>query len=126
MIRNLTEQQYRAIELLLEGKTQIETAEALGVHRNTVGNWVRSDHFNTEYIAAVKRLSHSRLPAVVNAIIDGAVNGKSAAMAKLVLQMNGMLTDKLEVDNKGTTGVIHTDIDAMKAEIERFRAERQE
>ncbi len=44
----LSEIQARAVELIeLEGKTKMQTAEILGVHRNTIGAWDKLDSFKT-------------------------------------------------------------------------------
>ncbi len=42
----------------------------------------------------------------------------NAAMAKLALQISGMLTDKVEVDTKIDGG---TDVDALRQRIETLR-----
>ena len=47
-------------------------------------------------------------------MVESAVTHKSAAAAKIVLQANGMLTDKVEVKTDASAG---TDIDALKARI---------
>lgn len=45
----MTAKQYQAIKLLLEGKSQQQTADEIGVNRNTIGNWLRNDEFRDEY-----------------------------------------------------------------------------
>lgn len=49
---NLNEKQYRAIPLILEGKTDTEVAEAVGVSRSTVNIWKNQD---PNFIAELNR-----------------------------------------------------------------------
>lgn len=49
---------------------------------------------------------------------DWAIREGNAAAAKLILQINGMLTDKLEVETKENGG---TDIVALTARIEALK-----
>ncbi|GGH85162.1 transposase-like protein [Pullulanibacillus pueri] len=127
-MKKLDETQQRAIELLLERKIKRreyqDIADELGVHRNTLLSWRKDPLFQAEYKRAVVTNSHDRLDELVTAMLDNAISEGNAAMAKLVLQMNGMLTDKLEVENKGADNTQTSDIDAMKAEIARMRAAR--
>lgn len=40
------------------------------------------------------------MPQLLDAMIDEAINKGNAAMSKLLLQVNGLLTDKVEVESK--------------------------
>ncbi len=44
-------------------------------------------------------------------------------MFRTLLQAHGMLTEKVEVENKGEG---NADVDAIKADIERLRKQREE
>lgn len=45
----LTEQQYKAVELLIEGEfTKTEVAKKVGISRNTLHRWLRDDRFVAE------------------------------------------------------------------------------
>jgi hypothetical protein len=120
----LNEKQYQLMDYVAEGKTNIESAELLGVHRNTISNWRRNPEWLAEYKRRVIERTHSRLPELLDAMMDEAINNGNAAMSKLLLQLNEMLTDKVEVESK-SAGKGSNDIDAMRAEIERFRRENQ-
>ncbi|HUO29367.1 MAG TPA: SEC-C metal-binding domain-containing protein [Bryobacteraceae bacterium] len=46
----LTAAQQRAITLLCAGATATAAARAAGVHRNTIGNWMRSPAFRDAFL----------------------------------------------------------------------------
>ena len=50
----MTGKQYHAIRLLIEGKSQQQVADEVGVNRNTIGNWLRNAEFKEEYDKQVK------------------------------------------------------------------------
>lgn len=118
----LTAEQYVAIEWLSQpkkgGKTFEEIAEICGVHPNTIGNWRKDKTFDAELKRAIVRNNSARLPELVESLTDIAIRDGNAAMAKLALQVNDMLTDRVEVDTKNTEG---TDIDALKQRIEALK-----
>ena len=119
-MRFLNENQYKAIGLLLEGKKNIEIAEELGIHRNTVTNWLKEDSFQAELRKAATRHGQHRLGELVDRMYSTAINEGSAAMAKLLLQMQGMLTDKVSVDQTITKKEGIIDYEAIDEEIESF------
>ncbi|MNW04955.1 hypothetical protein D3C71_2011270 [compost metagenome] len=55
---------------------------------------------------------------MVDSLSTIAIRDGNAAMAKLALQISGMLTDKVEVDTKIDGG---TDVDALRQRIEALR-----
>ncbi|MFD0588656.1 phBC6A51 family helix-turn-helix protein [Paenibacillus sp. GCM10027627] len=123
----LKQEQYTAIEWLVQpkhgGKTLEEIAELCGVSRMTLHNWRRSDDFQAELRAEVRRYSADRLGDVMDAMIRSAIEQQSAASAKLVLQANAMLTDKVDIEARHS-GESSVDIDALRARIEALK-ERQ-
>lgn len=42
------------MRLLIEGKSQQQVADEVGVNRNTIGNWLRNAEFKEEYDKQVK------------------------------------------------------------------------
>jgi hypothetical protein len=64
------------------------------------------------------RNSSDRLPELIESLAEIAIRDGNAAMAKLALQINGMLTDKVEVETKVTTNEV--DIEALDDEIAAF------
>lgn len=117
-IRNLTEQHYEAIRMTLEGRTNVDIARELGVHRNTVSNWTKDPTFAREVKRTVVANSYPRLTEVVDAIVDSAVKDRNAASQKLVLQMNDMLTDKVDVVQTNVTEL--PDKDELIARVRRY------
>jgi len=105
------------------GKTMNEIAEEASVTRGTLYDWIKDPLFDKELKKEIIRETMNRLPEVLASLTDAVVNDHNAAAAKLLLQVNGMLTDKIEVDNKGT-GI--TDIDALRTKLELLHAKRED
>lgn len=118
MAKTLSADQYVAIEWLSiprkGGKTYAEIAEMCNVTDRTLENWRKEPTFEAELKRSIIRKNSARLPELIEALPDIAIRDGNAAMAKLALQINGMLTDKIEVETKesGTT-----DIDALRERI---------
>lgn len=119
-MRYLNENQYKAIELLLQGKKNVDIAAELGVHRNTVTNWMKEDLFQSELRKAATRHGQNRLGELIERMYDVAINEGSAAMAKLILQSQGMLTDRISMDQTITKKEGLIDYEAIDEEIESF------
>ncbi|WP_461673447.1 phBC6A51 family helix-turn-helix protein [Priestia megaterium] len=124
-MRYLNENQYKAIGLLLEGKKNVEIAEELGIHRNTVTNWTKEDLFQSELRKAATRHGQHRLGELISRMYEVAITEGSAAMAKLILQSQGMLTDKVSVEKSIATSVNEVNYDKLDDEIAAF-AKRME
>jgi len=119
-LRYLNENHYKAIELLLEGKKNQEIAEVLGVHRNSITNWLKEDTFQAELRKAATRHSQHRLGELIDRMYSTAINDGSAAMAKLLLQMQGMLTDKHIVERETPSASASVNYDKLDDEIAAF------
>lgn len=122
MAKRLSELQIAAIEFLSlpkrGGLTYEQIAEKVGVSAVTLYKWRKDDTFNEELKRQIVRNTIDRLPEVMASVPDHIIKDGNAAMLRTLLQTHGMLTDKVEVETKGSDS---GDIDAMKAEIERFR-----
>lgn len=111
-----------AIEYLAMPKSERpsidDIAKECGVSRSTVYEWKRDPLFEAELKHFIVRNNSDKLPELVAAIMDMAIQDSNAAMAKLALQMHGMLTDKVEVHAE-TTYVEQgaPDIESLKARI---------
>ncbi|WP_176546437.1 phBC6A51 family helix-turn-helix protein [Priestia megaterium] len=119
-MKYLNEQHYQAISLLLEGKKNQEIAETLGVHRNTVTNWTKDDAFQAELRKAATRHSQHRLGELISRMYEVAINEGSAAMAKLILQSQGMLSEKHIVEREVPSTINGVDYDQLDDEIAAF------
>lgn len=123
--RRLNEKQIAAIEFLSlpqrGGLTYEQIAEKVGVARSTLFEWKKQEAFNDALKAEIVRKTTDRLPDMFDAILDNVIETGNAAAFRTIVQMHGLLTDKIEVDTKGNTSA---DISAMKAEIERIRGKR--
>lgn len=118
MAKTLSADQYVAIEWLSlprkGGKTYEEIATICGVTARTLENWRKDATFDTEFKRAIRRSNDARLPELVESLTDIAITDRNAAMAKLALQVSGMLTDKVEVETKDSGG---TDVDTLRRRI---------
>lgn len=97
----LSATQYEAIDLLvLRGKekmTKGAIADKLGINPRTLRRWEQDPMFIAEYKRLVVQATTSRMPEILNALTDAVIEDRSAAAAKLLLQINGMLTQSVEV-----------------------------
>jgi transposase-like protein len=122
MAKQLTTDQYVAIEWLSlpdkGGKTYEEIAEICGVHPNTIANWRKDAFFDREFKRAIIRNNSGRLPEMIRALAESAIKDGNAAAGKLILQVNEMLTDRLEVDTKDNA---NTDIEALSERLKAFK-----
>jgi len=123
--RKLNEKQIAAITLLSlpkrGGLTYEEIAEKVGIARSTLQEWRKDDKFNEELKRQIVRNTLDDLPEIMSSIPKHIINDGNAALFRTLLQAHGMLTDKVEVETKGNS---NTDVDTMKAEIERMRKAR--
>jgi predicted transcriptional regulator len=122
MAKALTSEQTIAIEWLAKprkgGKTYEEIAGICGVTARTLENWRKDATFDAEFKRAIVRDNSAKLPELVDSLSTIAMRDGNAAMAKLALQISGLLTDKIEVETKDSGG---TDVGALRARIETFK-----
>ncbi|MEK5396013.1 phBC6A51 family helix-turn-helix protein [Paenibacillus sp. FSL K6-2859] len=125
MARQLTQEQYDAIAWMAQpkrgGKTYEEIAEIIGVHRSTLFEWKKNTAFEAELKRQMVRNSQEKLPELIESLAVIAMRDGNAAMAKLALQINGLLTDKVEIDTKLDAS---TDVDALRQRIEALRVRK--
>ncbi len=114
-------QTYEAATRGSDGPPHEEEADICGVHFNTLGNWRKEKAFDAELKRAIVRNNSAKLPEVVASMADWAIREGNAAAAKLVLQINGMLTDKLEVETKDGAS---TDVAALTARIKALQVRK--
>lgn len=118
-LKRLDDKHYDAIAMLLEGKkSQREIAEEIGVHYNTITNWQKDELFQREFKRSVVSRTHGRMGELVDAMMEHAIKDGNAALAKLLLTMNDMLTEKVSVETKRSDNGV--DYDALDDEIEAF------
>lgn len=123
--RKLNEKQIAAIEFLAlpkrGGLTYAQIAEKVGVDERTLYRWKNDDFFNEQLKRKIIANTIDRLPEVMDSVPDHIIKDGNAAMLRTLLQAHGLLTDKVEVENKSEKT---TDTDAIKAEIERIKRSR--
>lgn len=122
MAKTLSASQMIAIEWLSipnkGGKTYEEIAGICGVHLNTLKLWRKDKTFDAELKRAIIRNNSDKLPELVESLAEIAMRDGNAAMAKLALQINGMLTEKVEVETKDGN---ETDLAALKERLEALK-----
>jgi uncharacterized protein YjcR len=121
MAKKLSEQQIAAITILSQpkraGLTYKQVAEKVGVSEQSIHNWRKLDVFNDELKREIVRNTLDRLPDIMQSIPDHIINDGNAALFRTLLQAHGLLTDRVEVTAKDG----QTDVDSIKAEIERLK-----
>lgn len=99
-------------------KSMEEIATECGVSRRALYDWLKDPLFDRELKKEIVRQTTARLPEVMESLTDAVIKEHNAAAAKLLLQVNGMLTDKVEVDAKVSDT---TDVEALKARLQAMR-----
>ncbi|NUU74242.1 phBC6A51 family helix-turn-helix protein [Paenibacillus xylanilyticus] len=127
-MRALTAGQITAIQHLSLPKAERPSVDKIaaevGVSRSTIYAWQKDLEFIAELKAQIVRNNVGDLPELVGALTRMAIDEKSAAMAKLALQVHGMLTDKVEVQTQ--TSPQTTDIAALRSRIEAVKGRQHE
>jgi predicted transcriptional regulator len=128
MTKQLTEQQYAAIEYLAlpqrGGKTIKEIADEVGVSERTIQRWRTDEQFVKAVARRVMLTSQDRLPELMAKANDAFMADGNAALLRVILQAFGMLTDKVEVKQEGAGAGKAVDMASIKAEIARMRADK--
>ncbi|MBE5087606.1 hypothetical protein COD68_30670 [Bacillus cereus] len=106
------------------GKTNDEIAKICGVSRQSIQNWRNDPLFERELKKQMVRNSQDRLPELIESLSEIAIRDGNAAMAKLALQINGMLVDKVEVEAKDATNKI--DYEGIDKDIASFEERIEE
>lgn len=106
------------------GKTNDEIAKICGVSRQSIQNWRNDPLFERELKKQMVRNSQDRLPELIESLSEIAIRDGNAAMAKLALQINGMLVDKVEVESKDSTNKI--DYEGIDKDIASFEERIEE
>jgi hypothetical protein len=80
LTRQLTPAQQRALALLSAGSTKTAAAQFVGVHRNTVGNWLRSAPFR-DALTETRREQDLAWRGQTQSLADQAAARLAAALA---------------------------------------------
>jgi transposase-like protein len=130
-MKQLKPEQLEAVKYLAQpkqgGLTHEQIAEKVGISRQTLYNWRRGIEFNDEIKREINRNTMHRIPDVIDSLLTQATKESqpSAKAAELLLKTVSMLNDRLEVEDRTKKDDNQaTDIDAMKAEIERMKLRR--
>lgn len=123
----LKPEQYEAIAYLNQPKrsrlTVEEIAERVGVSRKTIFNWKRDPAFDFELKRSIVARTQDKLPEAMDAIADAVIEDRNAAMAKILLEAHGMLTQKSEVNVRDSKAI---DKDALEKRLAAIVGKREE
>lgn len=114
-------EQYEAIAYLNQPKrsrlTVEEIAERVGVSRKTIFNWKRDPAFDFELKRSIVARTQDKLPEAMDAIADAVIEDRNAAMAKILLEAHGMLTQKSEVNVRDSKAIDKDELEKRLAAI---------
>lgn len=121
--RKLLDKRHRKVMLMLleGGRTMQSIADEIGVNRTTIYSWIGRPDFKREYNNMVISETKSQLSGVLQSMVDAAVQDRSAAAAKIILEANEVLGKK--EDNKIEINNNTVDFTELRAKIEELRQE---
>lgn len=99
--------------------TYAQIAEKCEVDERTLYNWRQDDAFNNELNRRIVRSLSERLPEMIASVPDHVIADGNAALFRTALQALGLLTEKVEVDNKNGT----IDVDAIRERLAKGNSE---
>lgn len=121
-LKQLDAEHYELIKYMAQpnkgGFTYVKLGEMIGVHHNTLYAWRKDPLFIAELKRQVVINTQESLSNIFKSMIDSAVEDRSAAAAKLVLEANDMLKSHHEIV---TITKDHKDLDEIKARMELFK-----
>lgn len=122
MATKLSEAQLAAIAILSQpnrgGLNYQQVADEVGVSRQTLHEWRQKDVFHDALKREIVRNTTARLPDVFDSIVDNIIDTGNAAAFRTLVQLHGMLTDKVEVDQRNGS----VDMDAIRAQLDALRS----
>lgn len=115
--RKLNDKQIAAITILATpgraGLTYDEVADKVGVSRQTLLNWRNAEYFSKELARTIVRNTVDDLPEIFASIPGHIINDGNAAMFRTLLQAQGLLTERVEVE----TSDRRIDLGALKSQL---------
>lgn len=109
-----------------------DIAKEAGVSERTIRNWRKEENFRKLIDQNIKNAVRDRMPDVMEALLDKAINDKSAKHIELVLKYQGLLKDTHQHEIVQQAPSQH-DLDEfdrfnadLEAEIERLKKEIDE
>lgn len=105
------------------GLTMQQIADEAGVSRMTLYRWQENPVFAAELKKRMIRNSRMYMPDMIHEAMKGVTEDRNAAMFKIFLQMNDMLTDPVNVSDKLDEA---GNIDAIRRRIEEYHKKTKE
>jgi len=119
--KKLDARHFKCMEMLLEGTyTMQEIADEVGVSRRQLYNWLEMDEFKTAYNNMVINHGKNRLREVMDAMYDAAIDEKSAAAAKLILEAHEILNKK-QVQDVNVNVSNNVDLKSIREQLKKMK-----
>jgi len=125
--KKLDQRHFRAMEMLLEGTyTMQEIADEVGISRRQLYNWLEMDEFKTAYNNMVINHGKNRLREVMDSMYEAAIDERSAAAAKLILEAHEILNKKNTISDVNVHVNSNIDLKSIREQLKRLKQEKGE
>lgn len=125
--KNLDQRHFRAMEMLLEGTyTMQEIADEVGISRRQLYNWLEMDEFKTAYNNMVINHGKNRLREVMDSMYDAAIDERSAAAAKLILEAHEILNKKNTISDVNVHVDNNIDLKSIREQLKKMKRDKGE
>lgn len=125
--KRLDSRHYRAMEMLLEGTyTMQEIADEVGVSRRQLYNWMEWDEFKNAYNNMVINHGKNRLREVMDSMYEAAIDERSAAAAKLILEAHEILNKKNTISDVNVHVNSNIDLKSIREQLKKMKREKGE
>lgn len=125
--KNLDQRHFRAMEMLLEGTyTMQEIADEVGISRRQLYNWLEMDEFKTAYNNMVINHGKNRLREVMDSMYEAAIDERSAAAAKLILEAHEILNKKNTISDVNVHVDNNIDLKSIREQLKKMKRDKGE
>lgn len=125
--KNLDQRHFRAMEMLLEGTyTMQEIADEVGISRRQLYNWLEMDEFKTAYNNMVINHGKNRLREVMDSMYEAAIDERSAAAAKLILEAHEILNKKNNISDVNVHVDNNIDLKSIREQLKKMKRDKGE
>lgn len=96
MLLNKKQTEFALVYVNNPEMTLVEISQQIGVHRNTITNWLNNKEFVEQLYQTYMQSFGAKLPSVLQAMYKEAINGNVQA-GRLILEHSGKLIKNVEV-----------------------------
>lgn len=125
--KKLDARHFKCMEMLLEGTyTMQEIADEVGVSRRQLYNWLEMDEFKTAYNNMVINHGKNRLREVMDSMYEAAIDERSAAAAKLILEAHEILNKKNTISDVNVHVDNNIDLKSIREQLKKMKRDKGE